>query len=78
MFIYVGFLVVIDTLHVLPPFTIAHIFLPKLFLSEASKKQFERGNCVTDSNYQQQEHSHSLVSVRPSYAIRNVSFIVEP
>lgn len=79
MFISVGPLLAIDTLYnpPPPPFRLAHIFLAKLFLCEDSKKQFERGKCVIDSNYQQQEHSHSLVSVKPSYTIRNGSFIVK-
>lgn len=59
-----------------PPFIrAAHTFLfVKLPLCEASKKQFERGDSVTDSKFQLQDCNHSLVSAKPSNVIRNLPF----
>lgn len=48
-------------------------FLLKLPLCEASRKQFER-DCVTDSKFQLQDCSHSLVSAKPGDVIRNLPF----
>lgn len=52
----------------------SHFFLAKLLLCEASKKQFEGGDSVTDSKFQLLDCSHSLVSAKPSYVIRNLPF----
>lgn len=76
--ICVGFLVAITTLNFFPLFTLSHLLLSKLFLSEVPKKRLESRDCVIDSNFQQTDRSHSLASVKPSQLIRSVSFSAEP